>query len=64
LILVMKRKAAAEQYTYSDIIDGELYDLKNNPAEWDNLYRSPRLEVLREQMTKELLNRLTQLKKR
>ena len=64
LILVMKRKDAAELYTYSDIIDGELYDLKNDPAEWDNLYRSPKLEVLREQMTKELLNRLTQLKKK
>ncbi len=64
LILVMKRKDAAELYTYSDIIDGELYDLKNDPVEWNNLYRSSKLEVLREQMTKELLNRLTQLKKK
>ena len=60
LILVMNRKDAAEAYETKDIIDGELYDLQNDPAEWYNLYRSSELKDIREQMTEDLMTRLTQ----
>lgn len=64
LILVFKRKDSADKYNATDIIDGEFYDLKNDPKEWDNLYQSASVKTIRDKMTKQLLERLKQLKKR
>ncbi len=41
LILVMKRRADASQYTAADILGGEFYDLTNDAREWNDLYTSP-----------------------
>ena len=38
LILVMRRKPNAADYTHEDVIGGEFYDLSRDPKEWGNLY--------------------------
>ena len=64
LILCFKRKKEAEKYTKDDIINGEFYDLKNDPNEWYNLYGSENsFKSVKETMENELLNHLKTLKK-
>ena len=48
----MPRGSAFEQ------VQGELYDLKNDPHEWTNLYADARYAAVREQMKTELLMHL------
>ncbi len=62
LILRMKRKADASQYTAADIIGGEFYDLQADPQEWNDLYDQPQTQAgTRKKMTEELLARLRKL---
>ena len=61
LILVMNRKKAAADYHESDIVDGELYDLAQDPMEWEDLYKKPNTRAIRDKMTDELLTHLATL---
>jgi len=62
LILRMKRKADASEYTASDIIGGEFYDLHADPQEWNDLYDDAKAQPdVRKKMTEELLARLRTL---
>jgi arylsulfatase A-like enzyme len=58
LILRMRRNADddASEYTDSDIIGGEFYDLRKDPQEWNDLYSSENAGV--KIMTKQLLGHL------
>lgn len=59
LILVMKRKANAADYTLQDVIGGEFYDLGQDPEEWDNHYgKGGRHAEIKAGMTDELMGKL------
>jgi hypothetical protein len=38
-----------------DTVQGELYDLQNDPHEWDNCYDDPDCLLIRESLTRDLL---------
>ena len=61
LILCMERKADASEYTESDIIGGELYDLKKDPAEWNDLYNKEAYQDIQEKLAGELLGHIQKL---
>ena len=61
LILIVRRKADASQYTASDIKGGEFYDLQNDPQEWNNLYDDTEQSNICRKMTEELLRHLKTL---
>ena len=63
LILCMKRKPDASLYTESDIIDGEFYDLQQDPREWNNKYHDKQYEATITRMKQELLAHLETLKR-
>ncbi|MCU4162952.1 sulfatase family protein [Carboxylicivirga caseinilyticus] len=58
LILVMNRKSNLSEYNKDDIIDGEFYDLENDPQEWNNKYHSSESDPIMTRMKDELLNHL------
>jgi choline-sulfatase len=58
LILCFARKNDASKYTKVDVIDGEFYDLKKDPKEWNNLYHNDETEELQDEMTDLLLTKL------
>ncbi len=58
LILVMDKKRAADGFDTADILAGELYDLKNDPAEWNNLFSDDKYAPVRRRMTAALINHL------
>nr|WP_321408142.1 sulfatase-like hydrolase/transferase [uncultured Carboxylicivirga sp.] len=58
LILVMNRKSNLSDYNADDIIDGEFYDLENDPQEWNNLYHSSESDPIMTRMKDKLLNHL------
>lgn len=62
LILVMREKKDADQYAAADVVDGEFYDLKDDPREWNDLYRTDRSADVRRQMTADLLQLLKTMK--
>jgi len=57
LILFMDRPLA-EAGSHLDEVRGELYDLRNDPHEWNNLYSAAAQAGVREQMKTELLMHL------
>ena len=61
LILCMDRKADASEYTESDIISGELYDLKKDPAEWNDLYNKEAYLDIQEKLAGELMAHIQKL---
>ena len=58
LILVFNRKKDAANYSGKDIITGELYNLKEDPKEWNNLYNLASYSKLQEKFKLDLLNHL------
>jgi len=58
LILCFNRKEDASTYTKADIFDGEFYDLKKDPREWDNLYEKDEIKELKAGMTELLMVKL------
>jgi arylsulfatase A-like enzyme len=62
LILCFARKEDASGYTREDIVGGELYDLKNDPKEWHNLFDNIELEKIQADMTGDLMVRLRGMK--
>jgi arylsulfatase len=61
LILCMNRKADAAEYTRSDILGGELYDLKKDPAEWNDLYNTEGYQDIQRKLANELLAHIQKL---
>ena len=59
LILSFSRKEDASEYTMSDIIGGEFYNLKQDPREWNDLYESEEVTEIKEDMTKQLMAKLS-----
>lgn len=59
LILCFARKEDASAYTKADIIDGEFYDLKKDPKEWNDLYDDNNIAELRSEMTDLLMAKLS-----
>jgi len=59
LILCFARKEDASSYSKADIIDGEFYDLKQDPKEWNNLYNNQAIEVLKTEMTEIMMAKLS-----
>ncbi len=62
LILVLKRKEKTSLYSREDIINGEFYDLKNDPREWNDLYEKASVNELQEHYTDQLIAFLQQMK--
>ncbi|NND08314.1 MAG: sulfatase-like hydrolase/transferase [Saprospiraceae bacterium] len=58
LILRFDKKQDASEYTKSDIIGGELYDLKKDPQEWNNLYSDAKSTEIMGEMTEQLMAKL------
>jgi arylsulfatase A-like enzyme len=58
LILCFNRKEDASTYTQADIIDGEFYDLKKDPKEWENLYESNTINDLKTELTELMMSKL------
>ncbi|WP_187271141.1 sulfatase family protein [Neolewinella aurantiaca] len=58
LILVFNRKADPHEYTTSDIIAGEFYDLEADPLEWNDLYEETAISELRAQFQKKIMEKL------
>jgi arylsulfatase A-like enzyme len=58
LILCFNRKEDASIYTKADIAGGELYDLKKDPKEWNNLYDDAATEKLKAEMTEIMMTKL------
>jgi len=58
LILSMKEKPDFRGYGKPDIIGGELYDLKNDPSEWKNVFSDGQYAGIRDTMTERLLEHL------
>lgn len=58
LILRFSRKVDASTYVKSDIIGGEFYDLKKDPQEWNDLYKSDEVKELKYEMTEQLIAKL------
>ena len=63
LILQFNRKENASDYSKSEIIGGEFYDLNNDAQEWNNLYNSEEIETKKAKMTDELIHHLQGLNK-
>jgi arylsulfatase len=59
LILRFSRKQDASKYTASDIIGGEFYDLKKDPQEWSDLYRSDAIKDVKDELTQQLMVKLS-----
>jgi choline-sulfatase len=59
LILCFSRKEDASTYTQDDIIDGEFYDLNQDPKEWNNLYKDNAIEELKTKMTEIMMAKLS-----
>jgi arylsulfatase A-like enzyme len=59
LILCFNRKEDASKYVDSDIIDGEFYDLQQDPKEWNNLYEEKNIEKTKSEMTKLMMEKLS-----
>ena len=59
LILCFNRKEDASTYSKADIIDGEFYDLQNDPKEWANLYEDAAIEQLKVEMTEIMMAKLS-----
>jgi len=58
LILVLKRKEHSKDYNASDIITGELYNLKEDSKEWNDLYGKDKISAIQKEYTEELLTHL------
>jgi arylsulfatase A-like enzyme len=52
------RTSAAKMTVYHALASGELYDLHNDPGEFNNLWDSPNSRPLKEQMMATLLHRM------
>ncbi|MDX1284743.1 MAG: sulfatase-like hydrolase/transferase [Draconibacterium sp.] len=63
LILCFSRKEDASTYTKADIIEGEFYDLRNDPKEWNNLYDDEKNITLKRELTEILLTKLSRMSK-
>lgn len=63
LILVMNRKDEVSMYTSSDVIDGELYQLKEDPIEYNNLFQDTSYTSIKEDMSMQLLQYMHGIKK-
>lgn len=63
LILCFKRKKDVTQYSVDDIINGEFYDLKKDPREWNNCFKAAKYNKVREQMRDNLLEHLKKIGK-
>ena len=61
LILVLKRKMEAADYSTEDILTGEFYDLKNDSNEWYDMYGKKEIESIQNQFTTQLLEHLQSL---
>ena len=61
LILRMNRKTDTDQYSKSDIIGGEFYDLEKDLQEWNNLYGVKSVQHQQSKMVNELLDHLKKL---
>lgn len=61
LILCFKRKQDASTYAISDIVDGEFYDLKSDPQEWDNSYDDKEFKGQIDKMTTILMEKLSKM---
>ena len=59
VMLSFSRKEDASEYTMSDIIGGEFYNLKQDPREWNDLYESEEVTEIKEDMTKQLMAKLS-----
>jgi arylsulfatase A-like enzyme len=62
LILVFKRKKNANDYSDQDILTGELYDLKNDPQEWTDLFNDQDFQNTKKEMSTALLNHLKNMR--
>lgn len=62
LILVFHRREQAVDYTADDLITGEFYDLREDPAEWHDLYGKPQVADMQRAFQEHLLDRLRQMK--
>lgn len=62
LILVFKRKKNANDYSDQDILTGELYDLKNDPEEWTDLFNDQDFQNTKKEMSTALLNHLKNMR--
>ena len=58
LILRFSRKEDASEYTKSDILGGEFYNLKNDPQEWNDLYDDAKSTGIKGELTEQLLEKL------
>ena len=58
LILVMDKTRTDDGFDPADILAGELYDLKNDPVEWNNLFSDDKYAPVRRRMTAALINHL------
>ncbi|MGB5983195.1 MAG: sulfatase-like hydrolase/transferase [Nonlabens sp.] len=58
MILVLKRKQDASEYTEEDVITGEFYDLNDDPREWNNLYGKNQVENIQNSYRQDLLKHL------
>jgi hypothetical protein len=57
----MNRKEITGDYKASDIVDGELFNLSEDPGEWDNIYNEEHARDIRERMKDDLLSHLATL---
>ena len=58
LILVLKRKEKATEYSAEDIITGEFYNLAEDPHEWHDLYGEKDTDPIQKEFTMKLLSHL------
>ena len=63
LILVFNDAKEIKNLKMSDVITGEFYDLKEDPREWNDLYKSENINIvsIRNRYVNELLNHLKSL---
>lgn len=58
LILCMDKSATTDRFHPGAVVSGELYDLNEDPREWNNVYHDEKHAGVRRKMSDELINHL------
>lgn len=56
--MVLNRNKDAANYSAADILTGELYNLKEDPNEWNDLYGENEMEPVKQEFTFKLIHHL------
>jgi len=64
LILSMPKSRLADGFSPGDVVSGELYDLNEDPQEWNNLFDDRKHAAVRRKMSRELIDHLRKYARR